>query len=423
MPFLGNQPAEGYRSIDKQTITGTGATVYTLTHKVASANDVEVFVNNVRQEPGVAYTCSGNQITFTTAVESSDDCYVVFQGRAVTSNIIESQNIADGAITNAKLSQGYVSYDSTTGAATLPAGTTAQRPASPVNGMVRYNTTEDYLEEYRSGQWLVLSNVFSASGGTITESGGYRIHTFTSSGTFSVESGSSEVEYVVVAGGGAGGYEAGGGAGGYRSSVVGESSGGGSSAESKLSVSSGSYTVTVGAGGSGIESANQSPPISGSNSTFASITAVGGGGGGFYSAGTRDGGSGGSGGGAASSTSSGGGSGTSGQGYAGGYNSGGGGGASAAGGNGFAVGAAVGGAGVSSSITGSAVTRAGGGGGSPQSAGSTPGGSGGGGTGVSPGPGGNGTANTGGGGGGYWSFGNGPSGSGGSGIVIIRYAI
>ena len=410
MPFLGSQPAEGYRSIAKQTITGNDGTSYSLDYKVTSANDIEVFVNNVRQEPGVAYTASGTTITFSDAISSSDSCYVVFQSRAITSNLIESQNLG----TNLEFTGDYVK---------LPSGTTAQRPASPANGMIRYNTTEDYVEEYRNGSWKSLSNLFKATGGTITEAGGYRIHTFTSSGTFSITSGSASLEYIIVAGGGAGGYEAGGGAGGYRSSVQGELSGGGSSVESPVNLSIGDYAVTVGAGGSGLSSTNQSPPISGSNSAFASITSIGGGGGGFYSAGSKNGGSGGSGGGAASGTSSGGGSGTLGQGYAGGYNAGGGGGASAAGANGYAIGAATGGAGIVSSITGSSITRAGGGGGAPSSTGSTSGGSGGGGAGVYPGPGGNGTANTGGGGGGYWSSGSGPSGSGGSGIVIIRYRI
>jgi len=104
MPFLGQQPAEGYKALTKQTIAGSGATVYTLDYKVTSANDLEVFVNNVRQEPGVAYTASSDQITFTSALEVADDCYVVFQGRAVTSNLIESQNIADGSVTRAKTS-------------------------------------------------------------------------------------------------------------------------------------------------------------------------------------------------------------------------------------------------------------------------------------------------------------------------------
>jgi hypothetical protein len=46
---------------------------------------------------------------------------------------------------------------------------------------------------------------FSATGGTITTAAGKTIHTFTSSGTFEVTSGSGDVEYLVVAGGGGGG--------------------------------------------------------------------------------------------------------------------------------------------------------------------------------------------------------------------------
>ena len=93
---------------------------------------------------------------------------------------------------------------------------------------------------------------FSATGGTKTTSGNYTIHTFTSSGSFVVNAGSGEVEYVVVAGGGGGGgnLSGGGGAGGFRSSVVGDNSGGNASAESKLTLSNGTTCpITIGAGG------------------------------------------------------------------------------------------------------------------------------------------------------------------------------
>lgn len=47
---------------------------------------------------------------------------------------------------------------------------------------------------------------FSAVGGTVTESGGYTIHTFTSSGSFVLTStGALSVEYLIVGGGGGGG--------------------------------------------------------------------------------------------------------------------------------------------------------------------------------------------------------------------------
>jgi hypothetical protein len=277
------------------------------------------------------------------------------------------------------------------------------------------------------------------TGGVITVASGYRIHTFNSSSTFSIPSGLtlSNVEYLVIAGGGGGGSGdaspsasgGGGGAGGYRCSVPGDSSGGGSSAESRIaSLTAGSYSVTIGAGGSARVSSGGSDGSGypGSNSVFSSITSIGGGGGGCGTAYPPD--SGGSGGGGDYGA---GGSGTSGQGYTGGtgrsnpYYGGGGGGAGQTGRN-YNTNSGRngdGGSGVPSTITGSSVYRAGGGGAGVYSGNYTGvglGGAGGGGNGGrydSPGQ--AGTANTGGGGGG----GPNPGYNGGSGVVIIRYQI
>ena len=83
MPYLGNAPADSYAAIAKQVITGDGGTSYTLDHSVASANEVEIFVNNVRQEPTVAYTVTGTALTMTGSVSALDDFYAVFQGKAI----------------------------------------------------------------------------------------------------------------------------------------------------------------------------------------------------------------------------------------------------------------------------------------------------------------------------------------------------
>jgi hypothetical protein len=80
MAYLGNTPASRFTSMDKQTITGDGGTDYTLDHAVGNEQEIEVFVNNVRQEPSVAYTVSGTDLTMTGNVASTDDFYVVFQG-------------------------------------------------------------------------------------------------------------------------------------------------------------------------------------------------------------------------------------------------------------------------------------------------------------------------------------------------------
>jgi hypothetical protein len=284
----------------------------------------------------------------------------------------------------------------------------------------------------------------TATGGTVTCCGDYKIHTFTGPGTFCVSCagnpvGSNTVDYLVVAGGGGGGasQSGGGGGGGYR-----ESSGAASgcytasplgACVSALPVTVQGYPITVGGGGSGQPtSCSAVKGCSGANSIFSTVTSTGGGGGGSNGPGAI-GLSGGSGGGGSD-----GGAGGSGntppvsppQGNNGGTsatpsNGGGGGGAGAAGSPATTpdVGA-NGGNGATTSINLSPVTRAGGGGGGgrPLGCATTPqGGSGGGGNGSNDGSGSNGTTNTGGGGGGVTTSPGFTSGNGGSGIVIIRY--
>jgi len=120
--------------------------------------------------------------------------------RVIADDAVTTAAIADDAITSAKIADNPTF--SGTESITIPSGTTAQRASSPANGMIRYNTTESTMESYIAGQWQEM------------QSQGYPY----------------TLEYVVVAGGGAGGTGAfgdaagGAGGGGYRSSVSGESS-------------------------------------------------------------------------------------------------------------------------------------------------------------------------------------------------------
>ena len=301
-------------------------------------------------------------------------------------------------------------------------------PSSPAQGDLWFDSTSgtDTMKVYSGVGWDTMSNKFSAAGGTETTytTGGvqYKVHTFLSSGTFTVDSAGS-VEYLVIAGGGSGGgqHGGGGGAGGYRTAA-------------NFSIAASAYSITVGAGGAARAGSGNNTGNNGSNSVFSTITSIGGGGGEGWSAGSNNTApSGGSGGGA--SLNANGGAGTSGQGNAGGSsinsstfpNGGGGGGGSGSVGEASTSlsRAGNGGSGTASSISGGSVTRAGGGGGgshSPHAIGT--GGSGGGGNGGlgNTGVGIAATANSGSGGGGSGSAGA-YSGAGGSGIVIIRYAI
>ena len=54
---------------------------------------------------------------------------------------------------------------SSTGFALIPAGTTAERPASPANGQIRYNTTTSQFEGYQGGAWGQLGGGATGAGG------------------------------------------------------------------------------------------------------------------------------------------------------------------------------------------------------------------------------------------------------------------
>jgi len=324
-----------------------------------------------------------------------------------------------------------------------------------------------YTDEHNIGD-LEGPRFITATGGTITNTGNFRIHAFTGDGNFVVSGiggsrpadGPSVVDYMVVAGGGAGGAGgSGGGGGGFRESHSDPISGPYTASPLKtptgITLTATTFPISVGAGGTGGASQNGT---AGSNSVFSTITSAGGAGGRGTNAGAGAGSNGGSGSGGVWSTASpapgnrgAGGSGNTPpvsppQGNNGGTgfdgisstnNSGGGGGAGGAGGNACVGTGGDGGAGVTTSISGSAVGRAGGGGGTtcrnwnPPYCGvqGTANPVGGGGNGNRPGgasPNGDpgstsaGTANTGGGGGGG-AYGSSAGSSGGKGIVVIRY--
>ena len=302
--------------------------------------------------------------------------------------ITAASNGSGGSVTPAQVSD---QANTSTGYFDLPAGTTAQRPASPGTGMVRFNTDLGYCEYY------------STSGSTW--------YPFYSQPAYSVD-------YLVVAGGGSGGGNS------TANSACGGGGGAGGMLTGSTSLTPGqSYTITVGAGGAGTNGAGNN----GNNSVLGSIvTAIGGGkGGGYDQKDGSDGGSGGGGGGRQVSETNNPGNPTSGQGSIGGAGyspgnltmaAGGGGGKGGAGSAGTTNVGGNGGAASASSISGSSVSYAGGGGGGVYS-----GTAGTGGTNAGNGGGNSATANRGGGGGGFNTIGPASGGNGGSGIVIISY--
>jgi len=338
--------------------TGTGSNI-----SVANAASEVLFTDGANVFSATQFNFVNGDLTIT--------------GTATANNLVATNNITLGKDLFA---------NSSTGQVYLPTGNTAQRTASPIVGLIRYNTTGQFYEGYTNAAWVRF---------TVAPQNNYTI------------------TYVIIAGGGggAGGTGGGGGAGGMLQG-------------SFTATPTITYTLAIGGGGG--------TNTSGSNSFITGIATATGGGNGGASNNSPNAGSGGSGGGQGINQFGGSpGAGISGQGFGGGSGSAGAAsfsGAAGGGGGGGAVGATApstqtggaGGAGNVTTITGTTLTFAGGGGGAADAGNAVPtggaGGTGGGGSG-SAGftTGGNGTANTGSGGGGGQSVG----GSGGSGLIYI----
>lgn len=272
--------------------------------------------------------------------------------------------------------------------------------------------------------------ITEATGCTITTNGNYRIHQCSTAGanTITISAGSGSAEWAAVGAGGAGGTNGG------TSNPGGGGGGGGGITTGTAAALSGSYTITIGAGGTSTAALNTQGTAGGDtivSGTNISTTAGGGGFAGSYLT-TNVGGNGRSANGSGGGGSYIGGTGGTANGTGGNGGTGGGGGNGCGAGGGGAGGNATncssdtatnGGAGAAVSICGGAfaTTWGGGGGGGASSVAGT-GGTGGGGNGTTAGAGNAGTSGTGGGGGGAYSgAGAVTGGTGGTGSFVLCY--
>ena len=112
MGYVGNPQAGAFSSKPaKQDLTGASGTSLTLSHAVANAESISLFINNVRQEPTTAYSVSGTAVTLTGSVVASDDIYVIYNSLALQEVVppdgsVGSAKIADGSVTATKLASG-----------------------------------------------------------------------------------------------------------------------------------------------------------------------------------------------------------------------------------------------------------------------------------------------------------------------------
>ena len=90
MSYLGASPLASFASPSKDTFSGDNSTTsFTMGQSAPDANSIEVFVDNVRQEPTSAYTVNGTTLTFTgTPATGSNNIYVIHKQGVIGNGLL-----------------------------------------------------------------------------------------------------------------------------------------------------------------------------------------------------------------------------------------------------------------------------------------------------------------------------------------------
>ena len=162
MAYLGTpiDTTNQFQSLQGKRFSGDASTTgFTLDIAPSSVFDIEVFVENVRQDPNSAYSLSGTTLTFAAAPPSgTNNIYVIHQAKAV--GTIE---VLDSAITTAKINDNAVSF------AKLDSTNQSFVKSIPQSGSAKTSsytlTTSDigsFIEVGSSGAITIPNNTFSA---------------------------------------------------------------------------------------------------------------------------------------------------------------------------------------------------------------------------------------------------------------------
>ena len=102
MAYIGNPVQQALTKVTSQSFNGTGSqTVFTLNRAVNTGEELEVFVNNVQQEPGVgkSYTATGTTLTFDAAPASgTGNIYVISRGIAEVTRRLDLEHDPNAAL-------------------------------------------------------------------------------------------------------------------------------------------------------------------------------------------------------------------------------------------------------------------------------------------------------------------------------------
>lgn len=121
MAYLGNTPTTQSAVASVNYFNGDASTTaFTLTFTPTTVAQVQIFINNVPQNPATAFSISGNVITFTSAPPVGSSNIVVYYSASTT---LSSGSGSIGVVGGDSTTQFYQNSNTITSSRTLPANT------------------------------------------------------------------------------------------------------------------------------------------------------------------------------------------------------------------------------------------------------------------------------------------------------------
>ena len=185
MPFIGQEPITGAYSVLDDITTSATATynlqLNSAAYSPASANNLLVSLNGVIQKPGSSFTISGSQITFSSALTSSDSIdFIIALGDVLsvgtpTDGSVATASIAPSAVTTAKINNGAITSAKLAGLTRtdMPAGSVLQVASATITGEVSFTGANIYSGLQASftpisatSKIFAIANIQNATSGT-----------------------------------------------------------------------------------------------------------------------------------------------------------------------------------------------------------------------------------------------------------------
>ena len=183
MPFIGQEPLTGaYHVLD--AITASATATYNLqlnssAFSPATANQLLVSLNGVIQKPGSSFTISGSQITFSSALTSSDSIdFIIALGDVLnvgtpTDGSVATAKIAPNAVIGSKLASD-IGISTTGNIATTSSGTITSAGLITASAGVAIGGTgaDNTLDDYEEGTWTPTMTAATTPPNSITSGEG-----------------------------------------------------------------------------------------------------------------------------------------------------------------------------------------------------------------------------------------------------------